>query len=343
MSTERRFIETNHRKLEIDQSFSLSQIDPRALIRLKETGECDFTLAEVFFDLAYPGHYRRRIRAVRLTIPSATGPFVNVSATLSLTGSQIRMAPALGDDQVVEVPVSRPSLIATSNAQNDAGVFDLSFRDERCMPFEGAGAVASFRLELPKSFRPFDYQTIDDVIVRVNYTAEADGAFAEQIQALNAATEGTLLNFLSNNSLPHAFSLRREFSSAFNSLVHSPVDTAVRLAIEEKHMPFFLRGRDLAVTKAVLAVRPRESQAVGAFDISIDGTRFAGFAPDASFGGLPAVDLGALFANGLYRERELKVHAAGDLGPDAPLPGDPSALDEHKLVDVLLYVESELA
>jgi len=343
MSMERRFIETNHRNLEIDQSFSLSQIDPRALIRLKETGECDFTLAEIFFDVAYPGHYRRRIRAVRLTIPSVTGPFVNVSATLSLTRSQIRMAPALGDDQLVEVPVSRPSSIATSNAQDDPGVFDLSFRDERHMPFEGAGAVASFHLELPKSFRPFDYQTIDDVVVRVNYTAEADRAFAQQIQALNAATEGTLLNFLSNNSLARAFSLRREFSNAFNRLVHSPAGTAVKVAIEEKHMPFFLHGRDLAVTKAVLAVRPREGQAVGAFGLSIDGTPFAGFAPDTSFGGLPAVYLGALFANGLYRERALNVHAVGDLGPDPPVPADPSALDEDKLLDMLLYVEYELA
>ena len=343
LSMERRFIETNYRKLEIDQSFSLSQIAPAALANLKETGECDFTLAEIFFDLAYPGHYRRRIRAVRLTIPSVTGPFANVSATLSLTSSHVRKAPALGDDQVVEVPVSRPSSIATSNAQNDAGVFELSFRDERYMPFEGMGAIASFRLELPKSFRPFDYETINDVIVRVSYTAEADGAFAQQIQALNAATEGTLLNFLSNNPLPRAFSLRHEFSNAFNRLLHSPLDTAVKIAIEEKHMPFFLHGRDLTVTKAVLAVRPREGQAVGALDISIDGTQFAGFAPDASLGNLPAVDLGALFANGLYRERELKVHAVGDLAPDAPVPGDPSALDEDKLLDVILYLEYQLA
>jgi Tc toxin complex TcA C-terminal TcB-binding domain len=343
MSTERRSIETNRRELEIDQSFSLGQIDPPALLRLKESGECDFTLAEIFFDLAYPGHYRRRIRALRLTIPCVTGPFVNVSATLSLTRSQIRMAPALADDQVVEVPVSRPSSIATSNAQNDAGVFDLSFRDERYMPFEGAGAVASFHLELPKSFRPFDYQTIDDVIVRLNYTAEADRAFAQQIQAPDAATAGTLLNVLSTNSLGRAFSLRREFPTAFNRLVHSPAGTPVEVAIEEEQVPFFLHGRHLAVTKAVLAVRPREGQAVGAFEISIDGTPFAGFAPDPSFGGLPAVDVGALFANGLYRERELRVHAVGDLGPDAPVPGDPSALDEDKLLDVVLYVEYELA
>src|SRR5262249_31118945 len=76
---ERRFIETNYRTLEVDQAFALSQVDPQALLDLRETGECTFTIAEAFFDLFYPGHYKRRIKAVRLTIPCITGPYVNVS------------------------------------------------------------------------------------------------------------------------------------------------------------------------------------------------------------------------------------------------------------------------
>ncbi|HEY3089517.1 MAG TPA: hypothetical protein VII16_14820 [Actinomycetes bacterium] len=41
--------------------------------------------------------------------------------------------------------------VATSTGQNDAGVFEFSFRDERYMPCEGAGAVSDWRLELPKN------------------------------------------------------------------------------------------------------------------------------------------------------------------------------------------------
>jgi len=55
--------------LEIDQAFSLTQVDPVALVRLSETRSCSFTLPELFFDLVYPGHYRRQIKSVRLTIP----------------------------------------------------------------------------------------------------------------------------------------------------------------------------------------------------------------------------------------------------------------------------------
>lgn len=54
--------------LELDQSISLSQTDRGALDDLRETGTCQFNVPELIFDLFYPGH-RRRVRAVRLTIP----------------------------------------------------------------------------------------------------------------------------------------------------------------------------------------------------------------------------------------------------------------------------------
>ena len=39
--------------------------------------------------------------------------------------------------------------IATSTGQNDTGLFELNFRDERYLPFEYAGAVSRWRIELP--------------------------------------------------------------------------------------------------------------------------------------------------------------------------------------------------
>jgi hypothetical protein len=69
---ERRYLETNYRTLEIDQPFALSQIDPQALLALRETGKCTFIIPEPYVDLFYPGHYKRRIKAARLTIPCIT-------------------------------------------------------------------------------------------------------------------------------------------------------------------------------------------------------------------------------------------------------------------------------
>ena len=76
--------------LEITQSFSLEQIAPQELIALRETGTAKVRIREFDFDLFYPGHYRRQIRAVRVSIPSVAGPYTNISATLTLLRSRIR-------------------------------------------------------------------------------------------------------------------------------------------------------------------------------------------------------------------------------------------------------------
>ena len=52
---ERRFIETNYRTLEIEQSFSLVQLAPSELLRLREKGTCTFSIPESTFDLTYRG------------------------------------------------------------------------------------------------------------------------------------------------------------------------------------------------------------------------------------------------------------------------------------------------
>jgi len=343
LNMERRFLETNFRTLEVDQSFSLTQIAPAALLELREEGVCDFDIPELAFDLFYPGQYRRRIKAVRLTIPCVTGPYTNVSATLTLTDSHIRNEPKLGSAFLVEVPPRRSVSIATSTAQNDSGVFEFSFRDERYMPFEGAGAVSSWKLQLPKSFRQFDYQTINDAIVHVSYTAEEDGLFRDQVEAQNASIEGTILNVLSNNPLGRVFSLRQDFSSALSRLLHSVADTPVKIHLTEKYLPVFLRGRNIDVTKAILALKTPGTQNVTGFQLAIDGANQTGFARDPALGNLWAKDLGALFAGGLLGEHTLAVKNAGVLAPASPPPGDVSVVDADLLLDALLYVEYQIS
>ena len=54
-------------------------------------------------------------------------------------------------------------------------MFETNLRDERFLPFEGAGAISTWSLGLPSEFRPFDYMTISDVILHVRYTARRGG------------------------------------------------------------------------------------------------------------------------------------------------------------------------
>ena len=337
---ERKFLETNYRSLEIDQAFSLTQIDPAALIQLKETGTCEFEVPEIFFNLFYPGHYRRRIKAARLTIPCITGPYTNVSATLTLTGSQMRNEPKLGQEYLLDVPRSRSITIATSTAQNDAGVFELNFRDERYMPFEGAGDISKSQLSLPKNFRQFDYQTINDVILHISYTAEEDGTLRDEVEAQNGALEDTIQKFLREESLPRVFSFRQEFSNEFNRLLHSPAGDEVQIQISDKHFPIFLKGQNLNIKTAQLVLRTPEGQSVEGFDISINGDSQTSFVRATQFGELPTSEsFASLFSTGILGEHTLVVNNSGYLAPDSLFPPDVSAIDSEKLTDIYLYLE----
>ena len=52
-------------------------------------------------------------------------------------------------------------------------MFEFNFRDERYLPFEGAGAVESnWKLEFPSVFKSFDYNTISDIIIHISYTSK---------------------------------------------------------------------------------------------------------------------------------------------------------------------------
>lgn len=323
---ERRFIETNYRTLEVEQSFPLTQMDPTALLALRETGECAFTIPEVFFDLAYPGHYRRRIKAVRVTIPCVTGPHTNVGATLTLTASKVRVG---ANETPRAVPLQRTVSIATSRAQGDAGVFELSFHDERYMPFEGAGAAESaWTLTLPKSFRPFDYQTISDVVLTINYTALDDPGRRVAVAGQMAAAEQAIASYLVNGSLVRVFSLRREFPVAFKALMVSPPGTAVGFAIQDWHFPAFASGpgKVMAIITAKLALATSPGTAASGAQLAVDGETVAGFTADAALGGLAAKGLTGAFANAVKGAHTIAVVGG-------------SALDEAKVVDVVIYVE----
>src|ERR1043166_1633338 len=136
----------------------------------------------------HPGNYFRRIKSVGISMPCIVGPYTSVSAKLSLVNNRYRKntnpdnlaatgyPEDPGNDERFIYNVGSIQSIAASSAQNDSGVFELNFRDERYLPFEGTGAISSWRLELPTEAHQFDYNTIADVIVHVKYTAREGGS-----------------------------------------------------------------------------------------------------------------------------------------------------------------------
>lgn len=173
------------RAYEIERTVSLLTQDPRAIMQLRRTGECVFDLPERMYDQDYPGHYRRVLSSVTVTVPALVGPYQSIRGTLTQLGSQIVLAPSpktvaylLGD---TSVPTPGPDLlrsnprvaqsIAISTGVDDDGVFDASLTDGRYLPFERTGAVSQWRLRIPLASNQIDFDAISDVVLTVRYTA----------------------------------------------------------------------------------------------------------------------------------------------------------------------------
>ncbi|TGZ79090.1 hypothetical protein EX30DRAFT_350599 [Ascodesmis nigricans] len=179
------YISTRAHHFDVTKNISLRQIYPAALFDLRTKGTAEFSLPEVLFDMDFPGHYCRRIKAVSVSIPCIVGPYTGVNATLSLLRHQYRVSPEIKDDadylpkkaggEITDdrfradvVPINA---IALSSGQHDSGVFELNFNGERFGPFEGAGVISDWKLELAMQARQFDYMTISDVIIQLKYTS----------------------------------------------------------------------------------------------------------------------------------------------------------------------------
>lgn len=155
----------------------------------------------------FPGHHTRRLKSVSLSLPCVVGPYTSVNCTLRLESNRYRLG------KVTETTVMEPNYVpiqsvAFSSGQNDPGVFELNFHDERYLPFEGAGAISTWDLSLPK-FRSFDYNTISDVIMHLRYTSIAGGT--NGLQSVDKrGGEG--------DELYASFDLRNEFASGWQKL-----------------------------------------------------------------------------------------------------------------------------
>lgn len=243
----------NERELEITKHISLRQLDPEALMRLRATGQCQFSVPEWLFDLDFPGHYFRRIKSVSISVPAVVGPYTGVAGTLTLQSSKTRYSNLAGGayDDAARYRISRLPIeaIATSSGQNDSGLFELNFRDERYLPFEGAGAISDWKFTLPAEFRAFDYDTISDVIVHLRYTARnggqslADAANTSLDALLQSSTDGPMHQLLS---------LRRDFSTQWQHYRSAPA-AGLTIELTEDHFSYLTRSRIKLAATARLA------------------------------------------------------------------------------------------
>jgi hypothetical protein len=250
---------------EIAKSISLRQLDPLALLQLRETGSCEFAVPEVLFDMDYPGHYMRRIKSVGLRIPCVLGAYTSLNCTLRLLEHKFRTSSiATGKNDYPErtdgsedrfsttnVPITA---IAVSSLDDESGVFELNFHDERYLPFEGAGGISKWRIELPDTFRQFDYDTMTDVVMRLRITSMDAG------DKLKQAASDAVLDFVKSvedlskdQGLFASFDLKNDFSNVWYMANHPPAAAVERVLTIDKlneKLPIFTKSRDVSKVRA---------------------------------------------------------------------------------------------
>ena len=283
---EKAYLDHNVREYELTKNFSLRLHFPVEFLRLRTTGRCEIDIPEWMFDLDYPGQYMRRIKNVTLTIPCVTGPYTGVHCKMTLISSMTRVDPRLSapphdcccppepcgcecchderlareytpcpdDPRIVRHYAAREA-IATSTGQNDSGMFELNFNDERYLPFEYMGAVSRWRIELPPENNYFELHTLSDLVLRLNHTAREGG------EPLRHAANQAAQRHLPGDGWCF-FDVRHEFPNAWQLFRDSAKGKGparrLGLRFDRKMFPFVPGAREVWIDKMAILFATRE-------------------------------------------------------------------------------------
>jgi hypothetical protein len=161
--------------------------------------------------------------------------------------------------------------VVTSSSNQDSGLFEVNLRDDRYLPFEGSGAVSTWRLELPGELPQFDHDTIADVVLHLRYTAREGGA------PLRAAAQEHLLVQVSQAETAGAvagsvqlLSLRNDFPTEWARFRATQLaggeEAVLSLLLRPEHYPFWASTRTINLHQLELFA---ESSVDGALTVAL--------------------------------------------------------------------------
>ena len=210
--------DTDKRKLQLTKTISLALLSPGEFQRFRETGVMTFATPMEMFDRDFPGHYLRLVRRIRLSVVALIPPTQGIHATFSSTGlSRV----VIGGDIFQTVPIRRdPEVVALSSPSNASGILELDPQSEMLLPFEGCGVDSTWEFRLPRPSNLFEFRTIADVLVTIEYTALNSFDYQQQvIQTLRP-----------NISSDRPFSFRNELSDQWYDL-HNPDQSSTPMVV----------------------------------------------------------------------------------------------------------------
>ncbi|WP_345510134.1 neuraminidase-like domain-containing protein [Phytohabitans houttuyneae] len=233
---------TARRRQQLTRTISLAQLDPLGLARLRTDGVVTFATPMRLFDEDFPGHHLRLIRRVSLSVVALT-PAEGIRATLSSSGtSRIVVGPDVFQTVILRREPETLSLMETMNAR---GVFDFEPHTGLRDAFEGQGVDTTWELRMPKPANPFDFSTIADVLLTIDYTAiDSADLRARVVRELDRTQEGE-----------RGFSLRQDFPDAWWDLTNpDAADTPLNVSLGTRALDFPVNLAELEITQIALAL-----------------------------------------------------------------------------------------
>ncbi len=226
---EKAYMDNNSYDLEITKNISLLELDPVAFLQLKNKGVCEFALHEAHFDYDFPGHYCRQVKTIAITFDMAGGE--SVMATLTQLNHKTVLDPdAKAVKYLLDPKGKQPQGIRSDWRTNQQvalshhdefeknnGLFELRFDSERYLPFEGTGAVSTWRLELKGKKGSYNLNNLLEVSINLKYTAKQGGdLFANAVKSI-----------LKPYQAVRFFDMHFDFPEAWNDFVSSDSDELV--------------------------------------------------------------------------------------------------------------------
>jgi hypothetical protein len=179
-----------------------------------------------------------------------------------------------------------------SHGQEDGGAFALDFRDERYTPFEGAGAISSWRIELP-AVKQFDYNTIHDVVLHMRYTAIAgSGAMRERASNAVKQFQRSMVSPGAAGGLAAVYDLKNDYPTGW-SLSKQTTDskpTSVDLNALQNRLPFWAQGREARAKSISLYIAPAEAICATALSLKTPSTETVKLASTKKIGAYGVIE-----------------------------------------------------
>ncbi|GIH06147.1 hypothetical protein Rhe02_42140 [Rhizocola hellebori] len=212
--------DTDRRKLQLTQTLSLSRVASAELQQFRQTGVLTFATPQSLFDADFPGHYLRLVKRVKLSVLALLPPIRGLRATLSASGISRAV---VARDTFDTVTLRRdPESIAFTSAVNANGLFEFAPEDGKLLPFEGMGVDTIWRLEMPKPANPFNYRTVADVLLTIEYTALDSTVYRQHV----------IQTLASEVRADRSFSVRDDFPDVWFALNNpDTVEAAQRMVV----------------------------------------------------------------------------------------------------------------